>query len=341
MNQKTALIVISLLTVGLLAFYWKGSDGPIVNINNEINVKTNDPTIVKKFTVNGPGELSVTTSGGSIAVEGGNGNEVVAEVFIRKQGKILDKSDSEVQNITEGYEFRMEQSGNNIELFAKRKVNAFPWKRISFSFVVSVPKAMANKLRTSGGSIKLAGVDGPQKMSTSGGSINIKEVVGEVDANTSGGSISVNNQKGQLDLNTSGGSINITDAEGDIDAGTSGGSIRLNNVKGKVDVGTSGGSIYIEGVTESVRASTSGGKITADISGLTKQISLRTSGGSIYATLPKGKGMDLNLSGSKVNIDLQNFSGSAKKGRINGSMHGGGMPVNMSTSGGSVNIKFK
>ena len=339
MNQKTSLLLISFLTVGLLAFYWKSQGNNTLSITNTYNA-SNNPTIVKTFDLNGPGKLDVTTSGGSISVEGGNSNEVKVEVYIRKQGQVLSANDSEVENITSGYDFRMEQEGNNIEVYAKRRVNAMPWKRISFSFVVEVPKEMSNRLKTSGGSLKLSGVVGDQKLNTSGGSIKLKEITGEVYANTSGGSITADELDGEMALSTSGGSISISNSKGNIDGNTSGGSIRLNDIAGAVDVSTSGGGITITGSSERVKASTSGGTIKANVSGLTKEISLRTSGGSIYATLPKGKGLDLNLSGNKVNIDLQNFSGSAKKGRINGSMNGGGIPVNMSTSGGNVNVDF-
>lgn len=343
MNQRTSFVVILLLTFGLLAFYWTNNNEGIVEsiVPQKANYSANDPTITKTFTVSGPGELAVTTSGGSITVNGNSGNKVVVDVYIRKYGKNLNASNSEIEKIKRAYDFRMEQNGNNIEVYAKRKSNMSPWKNVSFSFDVTVPKSMANKLRTSGGSIKLASVEGNQKLSTSGGSIKLAEIKGTVDAHTSGGSVSVENSEGNLDLGTSGGSIKIYNSKGDINAGTSGGSITLENIAGAVDVGTSGGSIKISGTAERVKASTSGGTIRADVRGLTQEVSLRTSGGSIYATLPKDKGMDLNLSGNRVNVELQNFSGSAKKGRINGAMNGGGMPVHMSTSGGNVNIDFK
>jgi DUF4097 and DUF4098 domain-containing protein YvlB len=104
---------------------------------------------------------------------------------------------------------------------------------------------------------------------------------------------------------------------------------------------TSGGSIDIDNVKGSVEASTSGGGIRADVTTLDKYLRLRTSGGSITAVVPTGLGLDLDLRGDRVNSKLVNFNGEAEKNRIKGSMNGGGIPVVLSTSGGSINLEYR
>ena len=78
----------------------------------------------------------------------------------------------------------------------------------------------------------------------------------------------------------------------------------------------------------------------ADIRSLEDQLTLKTSGGSINAIIPSGLGLDLDLSGNRVNTELQNFSGKSEKNSIQGSMNGGGIEVTMRTSGGSVNLDY-
>ncbi len=301
----------------------------------------NAPTLTKTFTMDGPGTLDVTTSGGGISVEGTSGNKVEVEVFIRKNGDVLSASDPLVKNLEEGYDLKMEKSGSTITLYAKRKSQVSSWRRLSISFRVSVPYEMSADLQTSGGGLKVMGIKGTHQLNTSGGGINLENVSGNTVGRTSGGGIKVINQKGDAELRTSGGGIRISGSEGNIFARTSGGGINLEDNKGRVDVSTSGGRIYINGEARSVKASTSGGGITANITGLSEELSLSTSGGRIDVTVPKGLGVDLDLHARKVNVEMSDFSGSSREGRVNGSMNGGGIPVYMKASGGNIDFSFK
>ena len=299
------------------------------------------PTMEESFSLSGRGNLEVTTSGGHIYVEGTSGNQVEVDVFVKKNGKVLSSSDDLVNDLDDGFDFRMEKEGNKVVLYAKKEERSSRWRNVSIAFEVKVPHAISTNLKTSGGGLRLSDVEGDQRLATSGGGIRLTDVTGETHAYTSGGGIKVYNQNGDLEAKTSGGGIEIKNSEGDLYAHTSGGGIRLEDNKGEIDASTSGGSIRISGYAEAVKASTSGGTIHADVSGLKKEISLKTSGGSIHASLPGGLGMDLNLKGNRVNLEASNFSGTMKKDRVDGSMNGGGIPVYMSTSGGSVHVDFR
>ena len=52
------------------------------------------------------------------------------------------------------------------------------------------------------------------------------------------------------------------------------------------------------------------------------------------------KDWHLDLKGNKVNTRLSNFSGESKNNRVVGSINGGGIPVKLSTSGGSVTLEY-
>ena len=110
---------------------------------------------------------------------------------------------------------------------------------------------------------------------------------------------------------------------------------------GEAILKTSGGSIHLEDIHGSLEARTSGGSIRAEVEELGSFLTLKTSGGSITATIPNGEGMDLDLSGNRVNTKLVNFTGESGKNSINGSINGGGVPVSMHTSGGSVNLDYQ
>ena len=279
-----------------------------------------DPYLTKTFNLSS-GELFVSTSGGSISVEGSNSSKVKVEMFVKSNKH----NDSKIREILEeDYEIRIEKTGSRIEAVAKRTGKSWSWNGISISFVVYTPEKFACDLNTSGGSLKISGV--------SGRSHELK---------TSGGSITAEDMSGNLEARTSGGSINVSDFVGDLDGKTSGGSIKLEDIKGDIDVTTSGGGIKISDVQGEVYASTSGGSINADITKLENQLVLKTSGGSVRATIPSGLGLDLDLRGNRVNTSLSNFSGESKSDRVKGTVNGGGILVQLSTSGGSVNLNYQ
>jgi DUF4097 and DUF4098 domain-containing protein YvlB len=279
-----------------------------------------DPYLTKTFNLSS-GELFVSTSGGSISVEGGNSSKVKVEMFVKSNKH----SDSKIKEILEeDYEIRIEKSGSRIEAVAKRTGKSWSWNGISISFVVYTPENFACDLNTSGGSLKISGVNGrSHELKTSGGSITAKDMSGNLEARTSGGSITVSDFVGDLEGKTSGGSIKLEDIKGDINVTTSGGGIKINDVQGEV------------------YASTSGGSINADITKLENQLVLKTSGGSVRATIPAGLGLDLDLRGNRVNTSLSNFSGESKTNRVKGTVNGGGIIVQLATSGGSVSLDYQ
>ncbi len=283
------------------------------------NKVSDDPFLTKTFNLSA-GELYVATSGGSIKVEGSNAKQVKVEMYVHSNRH----SDNKIREIIEeDYEIRIEKTGSRIEAVAKREGRGWSWNGISISFVVYTPRNFECDLNTSGGSLKISGVNGRRhELKTSGGSITAEEMAGELEARTSGGSITVNGYDGDVDLKTSGGSIRLNEIKGDIEATTSGGGIRLKDVEG------------------AVYATTSGGSIDAEINKLEDQLVLKTSGGSVHAEIPSGLGLDLDLRGNRVNTSLNNFSGESKSDRVRGTVNGGGILVQLSTSGGSVNLDY-
>lgn len=301
----------------------------IVTIAITALVAEGQPYLTKEFTLDKPGNLKVKINVGSISVSSHAGNKVRVEMYVRKGVKWITSENNAAKNILEDYDIEIVQSANTVSAIVERKSeidNWFSWftgDNISISFTVYVPEKISCILNTSGGSISLKGVTGKQEVKTSGGSLTLNNIQGSMEARTSGGSISIDKYSGILNAHTSGGPISLQDSKGELNVSTSGGSIKLNSIDG------------------SIEASTSGGGIHANISTLDKYLRLKTSGGSITAVIPTGLGLDLNLKGNRVNAKLINFNGEAEKDKIIGSMNGGGIPVVMSTSGGSVNLEYQ
>ena len=101
--------------------------------------RLDDPFLKKSFNLSS-GELYVSTSGGSIRVEGGNASKVEVEMYVKSNKH----SDSKMREILEeDYEITIEKSGSRVEAIAKRTGKSWSWNGISISFVVYTPEDFA------------------------------------------------------------------------------------------------------------------------------------------------------------------------------------------------------
>lgn len=322
--------------------------------------KDKEPFMIKSLTGDAIKSVEARTSGGSISVAG-VASEARIEVYIHPGNGNDNATKEEIQRrLDQYYDLNVSAAGGKLAAIAKNKSNDMDWKKqLSISFKIYVPKDVTTDLKTSGGSISLKDVTGKQDFATSGGSLNVENVSGKIDGRTSGGSIRVKNASDEIELTTSGGSINaesckgkmrlttsggslkLEDLDGDIKATTSGGSVDGENIKGELITHTSGGSIHLDDLACSVEASTSGGNMDVKIKQLGKYVKLSNSAGSIQLELPKGKGVDLKLSGQRVKTGkLENFNGNIEDERVEGKLNGGGVPVTVRAGSGRVVLEL-
>ncbi|WP_158607381.1 DUF4097 family beta strand repeat-containing protein [Rhodohalobacter sp. SW132] len=266
--------------------------------------------------------VTIETSGGFIEVQGHDADEVRVDMIVRRGNRVLSPSDTDLSD----FEITIHQENDRVEASAKRSGGISRWfgggSNISVNFVIHAPH------------------DSEVKGSTSGGSVTVKNISNSVDMRTSGGSVTAEAISGNADLRTSGGSITLNDIEGTLVARTSGGSIRADGLSGSSELATSGGSIRLENIKGSVSARTSGGSIRAHMLEFDNDLDFRTSGGSISVQIPTTEHFDVDLRGSRVNIDLNNFSGNSERNRVNGRMGNGGPKIAATTSGGSVSVEY-
>ena len=322
------------------------------------------PMVTKSLSADNIKNILAQTSGGSISVTGVNASEAKIEVYVTPNNyRKNNLSESEIrERIASDYKLTIETSNNKLTAIAEAKDRKMDWqKALNFSFRIYVPKNVSTDLSTSGGSISLKNLTGNLKFRTSGGSLNVEDVGGNVDGGTSGGSIHLENAKvdmaeletsggsidarnseGKLRLSTSGGSLSLKDLKGDIKATTSGGSINGRMVTGELITHTSGGSIHLDDLYCSLETSTSGGNIDVSMKEIGKYVRISNSSGSIDLELPKGKGIDLDLSADKVKTgNMENFSGKLEDDRVQGKLNGGGSMVKVSAGSGRINLTLK
>lgn len=228
--------------------------------------------------------------------------------------------------------------------------------------------------RTSGGSIDVEQVTGRLEVHTSGGSIHIRDVQNDVEAGTSGGSVDIGEIRGAVRARTSGGDMELRAIDSDISAQTSGGDIELADIGGRSETRTSGGDIEGRGLHGAVRAETSAGDI--ELEGVRAGVEARTSVGDIevemtvqdfstdYATRLTTSHGDITLTlppnlPASIQAEvkplyrwdqddiLSDFPLSrttpeddrSSTLRSAGDINGGGPPIDLRTSGGSIRIE--
>jgi len=320
-----------------------------------------EPYLVRSLSNETIRNVEAKTSGGSISVTGVNASETRIEVYVSpgNSNTILSKEELK-QKLEELYDLNITVTNNKLSAIAQSKKQIKDWKKaLNISFRIYVPQNVSTDLSTSGGSIRLTSLSGAQDFSTSGGSLDIEKVSGKIRGRTSGGSIQLHNSKDEIDLSTSGGSISASDCsgtirlstsggsldlsnlDGNIKASTSGGSVSGENIGGELTAHTSGGSIHLTDMKCSLETSTSGGNIDVTVTELGKYVRIGNSGGDISVTLPKNKGLDLDLSGRIGNTRFENFAGNIDEDMVKGKLNGGGVPVRVGAGSGRIRVDFK
>jgi DUF4097 and DUF4098 domain-containing protein YvlB len=318
-----------------------------------------EPFMTKSLAGQNIRSVTVETSGGNISVQADSRERV--EVFIapnnwRSGSKY--SMDELKRRLDEQYDFELTTTGGQLRAIAKPKKSFKDWSQsVNVSFRVYVSPNVTTKLNTSGGNVSLTGLNGNQDFTTSGGNLQLERLRGkirgrtsggnivmkdlseDIDLQTSGGNIEAEQCKGQVVINTSGGSLRLTALEGTIRATTSGGNVVANAVRGTLTARTSGGNIRMEDLRCALDASTSGGNIDVEFLELTGDVKLTNSSGRIDIRVPAGKGMTLDLRGSRISTGtLKNFSGTLEEDRVEGQLNGGGPKVSAKAGSGRINL---
>ena len=265
-----------------------------------------EETLKKSFTVKPGGQLVVEVDFGAIEVTTRAGDQVSIHV-VRRVSRGT-KADEEA--FLQDRPVTLSQEGNTVTVHSKAESkNAWSWKgrqRVEGKYTIALPAQFNARLKTSGGDIEVSDV------------------------------------QGELNVNTSGGRIELRGGGGSLNGHTSGGSIAVKSFRGPVRLGTSGGNISVEDVMGKVEGSTSGGSVSASLPALSDSVKLTTSGGSVTLRVPADAAFDLDAStsGGGASSELPvTMTGKKSHDHLKGAVNGGGKPVMLRSSGGSVRVK--
>ena len=158
------------------------------------------------------------------------------------------------------------------------------------------------------------------------GAVRVDRLAGDLRVDTGSGAIQVGSARGgEISLDTGSGAVRADELEGEVSIDTGSGSIQLGRVTGSFDANTGSGSVRVDRAdVREFDASTGSGSITASLA-RAGDISAESGSGSIDLTLPRGARADVDLSGSRVDIDgALDFRGESSRRRARGTIGGGG-----------------
>ena len=304
--------------------------------------------IERSFQVTPGDRLTVDADRGTIEVRTADRDQVDVKIERKvKRGKKWS-----VEEVLEDLPITFDHNDNGVTIRAKYgEQNFWRWKRernrLQVKFLITVPEQYNVDLKTQGGGISVADLEGEVRTQTLGGNLRIGSIKGTVWGRTAGGNIEVEGTEGDADIETRGGGITIGNVEGAVEAKTAGGSIRIDRAAGSVNAKTSGGSITVEEVMGSINAKTLGGSVKAYISRQPEgDCSLETSGGNVTADLVEDIAIDVDArtTGGRVSTDIPVTTvvqGKVRGNRLEGAINGGGPLLKLRTLGGSIHLRKK
>ena len=261
----------------------------------------------KRFTVSGAARLALSTFDGSIEVRGWDRNEVVVEV--EKVGPD--------QATVDRIQVRAAQDGSAITIDVQKPspletsgIRRSP----SANLVVSVPLKTAVVARSGDGSISVRRVTGKLDLDTDDGSIRVEEVAGALVARTGDGDVIVQKMDGQAEIHT-----------GD-------------------------GVVGLDGVLTGLKVETRDGAVEVTArpgSRIDTEWDVTTGDGDVRIEVPEGFGaeVDARTGDGRVRVDTITDAPQGKQDEredretVIGRLGGGGKPLRIRTSSGSITVK--
>jgi hypothetical protein len=281
------------------------------------------------------GELVVDTAGGGITVTSGAGDGA----------RIVVTSDRDREDVEDRYTFEFSSAPGRAKVLNRRRPGFshwFNWRGMGLHFEIQVPKRTRVDLESSGGGIRVSGLEGDARLRSSGGAVRAADLTGDVEARSSGGGVDVRRIRGDVRVSSSGGGVTVEQVVGDVEAGSSGGGVDVTSVSGDVNAESSGGGVDLADIGGRVTAESSGGPVSVVLAAEhSAGGNLSSSGGGVHVDVDRHArlSIDASSSGGSVVCDLPVLvQGKISRTSLRGELNGGGAPLVVRSSGGGIRI---
>lgn len=292
----------------------------------------------RTLSVNGSVNIDLATGSGSVQVHTGSANQVQVTGHIRATDWFSSGSEERIKRIQANPP--IQQSGNSIRIGHLDDPDLR--HNISISYELSVPAETQLRSETGSGNQTIDGLKGIVEARAGSGGLRLSNIGSSVTASTGSGNIDIDRVQGSVRAKAGSGSIHATEIAGGFEAETGSGRVTLEQTApGTVRVGTGSGGMELHGVHGSLEAHAGSGGIRAD-GDPTGAWMLRTGSGTVEVKVPSTAAFDLNAHTSSGSISVNHpvtVEGSMGKKEIHGKVRGGGVPVEVTTGSGNIEIE--
>jgi DUF4097 and DUF4098 domain-containing protein YvlB len=292
----------------------------------------------RTLSVNGAVNIDLSTGSGSVQVHAGSSNQVQVTGHIKATDWFSSGSEERIKRIQANPP--IQQSGNSIRIGHLDDPDLR--HNISISYELTVPAETQLRSETGSGNQTIDGIKGIVETQAGSGGLRISNIGNSVRASTGSGNIDIDRVQGSVRAKAGSGSIHATEIAGGFEAETGSGRVTLEQTApGTVRVGTGSGGMELHGVHGSLEAHAGSGGIRAD-GDPTGAWQLRTGSGTVEVKVPSSAAFDLNAHTSSGSISVNHpvtVEGSMGKKEIHGKVRGGGVPVEVTTGSGNIEIE--
>jgi len=288
--------------------------------------------------VTGAVNLDLDTGSGSVNVRTGGSSEVQVTGHIKTTNWLGGNADERVKRIEANPP--IQQSGNDIRIGHIDDSELL--HNISISYDLVVPAETQLHSHTGSGSQSVEGLQKQIEIESGSGSLKISDIGDTVRAETGSGGIEIDRVKGNVRAKSGSGSIRATDIAGGFEGRTGSGHITLEQTaSGSVLANTGSGGMELRGVHGSLDARAGSGTITAE-GNPTGSWTVDSGSGNIHLKLASEAGFDLDAHTSSGSITVSQpvtVQGTMGHKELRGRVHGGGVPVQVETGSGNIEIQ--
>jgi hypothetical protein len=288
--------------------------------------------------VTGAVNLEVTTGSGSIQVRTGSSNQVQVTGHIKATEWFGGNAQDKVERLQANPP--IQQSGNDIRI---GHIDDPELRRnISISYELMVPVETQLRAHSGSGNQSVEGISGPLEIGAGSGDLKISNIGNSVHADTGSGNIQIDRVQGSTRAKAGSGSIRAAAMAGGFEAETGSGHIALEQTApGSVRADTGSGGMDLRGLRGSLEAKAGSGTIRAE-GNPTGAWSVHTGSGTVQLRFPSDAAFDLEAHTSSGSISVDHpltVQGSIGHKDIRGKVGGGGVPVDVGTGSGNIEIQ--
>jgi len=266
-------------------------------------------------------------SGSRLYVENFNGSVEIAG-WDKETADISGTKYASTENARDALRIDIVTSGDSIRIRTVRPSGHRG--NMGARYVIKVPsRTFLDRVDCSNGSVYINGCEGNARVHTSNGRVHVVRLKGSLDASTSNARLEIEEVQGPVTAHTSNGHVNATNVSNGLDVSTSNGGIDASLPS--VQPGTP------------VKLATSNGSVKLTIDSLTdNEIEATTSNASITMHLPAALSANLKARTSNASISTDfdvTSKGQIGKNVLEGTIGGGGQPLILRTSNGSIRLE--